>query len=684
MERRIALAFSVFFFACTAPEAPRAKEAPRTTKEEKPTLASGIDPRNFDEKVRPQDDLFRAVNGSWLARAEIPKDRSNYGAFAALGEKAEADLRAILEDGELEKADAGSEARKVSNLYASFLDEARVESLGVSPIAFELGAVDAIESKADLVRTLAALRTIGVGGAFRVSVAVDPQDSTRHVLSLAQDGLGLPDRDYYLTPKYSEKLSAYAPHVARVLSLAGKDETLAAAASVVELETEIARAHWSRQESRDATKTHNKMTRAQLAELAPGFDWDAFLDAVGAGDVREVEVAQPSYFTALAKMLDEVPLASWKAWLAWHVVHHFAEFLGHELVEAEFAFYGTQLRGVPEQRPRWKRAIGCVQTNMGEALGKLYVAKHYPPEAEARMQALVENLIAAYRARLQANDWMGEETKKKALAKLAAFTCKIGHTKKWRDYSALEIRRDDLVGNVRRGAAFEWRRNVAKLGKPVDREEWHMTPQTVNAYYNSSMNEIVFPAAILQPPFFDLHADDAVNYGGIGSVIGHEIGHGFDDQGSKWDGAGNLVDWWTPADRAEFEKRAAALAAAYDRFEPFPGFHVNGRLTLGENIGDLAGCTVSHVAYRMSLGGKEPPVIDGLTGDQRFFMGFAQIWRAKNRDDEVKSRLATDPHSPPEFRANGTVRNVDAFYDAFGVKEGDGMFVPKAERVRIW
>jgi putative endopeptidase len=646
--------------------------------------ASGVDRSGFDANVRPQDDLFRAVNGGWIARAEIPSDRSNYGAFAALAEKAEKDLKEILESAAAEKAAPGTEAQKLGDLYASFLDEKSADELGVAPIASELTAVDRIESKADLARTFAALRRVGVSGAFRVMVAIDAKKPDSYVVTLAQDGLGLPDRDYYLKPKYREKLAAYSPHVARVLELAGTTDAAAAASTIVAFETEIAQAHWPKEESRDDSKTHNKMSRAELEKLAPGFDWQLFLDEVGAGGEKDVVVEQLSYFTAFGKMVGSVPLSTWKAWLRWRVVHHFAHALGHDLIDAEFDFYERRLRGTPEQRARWKRAVGVVQGSLGEALGKLYVAKRYPPEAQARMEALVANLIAAYRERFQALDWMSAATKEKALAKLAAFTPKIGHPKKWRDYSSLEIKPHDLVGNVRRASAFDWNRNLGKLGKPVDRDEWHMTPQTVNAYYDSSRNEIVFPAAILQPPFFSVAADDAVNYGGIGAVIGHEIGHGFDDQGSKWDGAGNLSDWWTPADRAEFDRRSAALAAQYDRFEPFPGFKVNGKLTLGENMGDLGGATVAHAAYRRSLGGKAAPVIDGLTGDQRFFMGFAQIWRTKAREEEMKVRLATDPHSPPEFRTNGTVRNVAAFYEAFGVKEGDKLFLPPEERVKIW
>ena len=414
------------------------------------------------------------------------------------------------------------------------------------------------------------------------------------------------------------------------------------------------------------------------------FDWRQYFQTIGAGSAGAFIVSQPSYFAAMAQMTDAVPLATWKVWLKWKVIHAYANLLDKAMVDADFAFYGATLRGIPENRPRWKRGVGAVEGSLGEAVGKLYVERHFPPEAKARMDGIVKNVIAAYRQSIQNLDWMGPETKRKAIAKLAAFNPKIGYPKKWRDYSSLEIRRGDLVGNLERATTFEWRRDLAKLGKPVDRDEWIMTPQTVNAYYNPSQNEIVFPAAILQPPFFNLTADDAVNYGGIGAVIGHETGHGFDDQGSKWDGAGNLNQWWTPADRAEFDKRGDALVAQFDQFEPFPGFKVNGRFTLGENIGDLSGLTIAYDAYRLSLGGKQAPVIDGLTGDQRFFLGWAQVWRRKHREADLKNRLVVDPHAPAEYRVNGTVRNVPAFYAAFGVKEGDKLYLPPEKRVRIW
>ena len=649
------------------------------------SLTSGLDQANFDKAVRPQDDLFRAVNGAWLSKTEIPADRSDYGAFAVLAEKAEDDCRQIIEDSAAAKDNRpGSERQKIGDLYASFMDAARAEKLGTRPIAARLAAVDAIHGKADLIRALGELGRIGVSGPLGCYVSTDAKQSDRHILAVSQAGLGLPDREYYWDEKLKTKLNAYRAYIERMLTLAKIGDAKQAAADIVALETQVAKAQWSKVENRNIDKTYNKMGLAELAGLTAGFDWQLYFQASGLKDVKELVVAQPSYLTAMARLLDQVPLATWKVWLKFNLVRRYASLLDKELADADFAFYGTTLRGIPQNRPRWKRGVGLVEGCLGEAVGKLYVEKRFPPEAKQRMDQMVKNVLAAYRARFQSIDWMSPETRQKALAKLAMFTPKIGYPKRWRDYSPLEIRRDDLVGNVERHAVYEWNRNLAKLGKPVDRDEWHMTPQTINAYYNASQNEIVFPAAILQPPFFNLAADDAVNYGGIGAVIGHETGHGFDDQGSKWDGAGNLHQWWTPADRAEFDKRGDALAAQFDRFEPFPGFKVNGRLTLGENIGDLAGLTVAYDAYRLALGGKPAPVIDGLTGDQRFFLGFAQIWRRKHREADLKNRLLTDPHSPAEYRVNGTVRNVPAFYAAFGVKEGDKLYLPPEKRVQIW
>ena len=651
-----------------------------------PDGKSGIDKENIDRSVRPQDDLFRHVNGKWLAEAKIPPDRPFDGAFFALRDRAEADLRAIIEDA----AKAGDQAdpikKKVGDLYASFMAEAAIEKLGTEPLKADLDIIDALKDRSQLVPTMAALQKTGIPGILAAFVSTDAKQSDRYILYVNQAGLGLPDEAYYRDPKFEPIRTAYVAHIAKMFKLAGVADPEKSASRVMALETDLAKGHWDRVRSRDATKTYNKSTLADLEKANPSLHAGEWFKALGAKGVEEVVVRQPSYLDAAAKALDEVPLDDWKLYLTWTVLRDRASLLSKAFVDEKFDFDGKTLSGTPELRPRWKRGVGMVEGALGEAAGKLYVEKHFPPKAKERMKTLVENLIAAYRVDIQALDWMSAATKAKALEKLAKFTPKIGYPDKWRDYSGLEIKPDDLVGNARRSAAFELAYNLDKLGTPVDRDEWHMTPQTVNAYYNPGMNEIVFPAAILQPPFFDMDADDAVNYGGIGAVIGHEVGHGFDDQGSKYDGDGNLTDWWTEADRAEFDKRAKALIAQYDAFEPkqLPGQHVNGALTIGENIGDLGGLTIAHKAYMLSLDGKDAATIDGMTGPQRLFMGWAQVWRAKYRDAEMSRRLATDPHSPAEFRCNGVIRNLKEFADAFDLKEGDKLYLAPEKRVRIW
>ena len=586
----------------------------------------------------------------------------------------------------IQKAHPGSEAQKVGDLYSSFMDEDHVNELGLAPIEDELAEVDAISNRDELIVALGQLGREGVEGLFTGFVNTDDKNSDAYIVYLGQGGLSLPDESYYRDEKFEEIRKAFVVHVSRMLELAGIPEAEAKAEQIMELETRLAKNHWDRVQSRDATLTYNKKSPEELASLTPNFEWPRYFEAFGAEEMGDVIVAQPSYFEALAEALDEVPLDQWKTWLKWSVIHSYAHALNKALVDEHFDFYGKTLTGAQEIRPRWKRGVQIVETQLGEAVGKLYVEEHFPPEAKARMEELVANLIEAYRQGITGLDWMSEETKKKALEKLEAFNPKIGYPNEWRDYSSLEISADDLLGNIQRATAFEMDRNLNKLGQPVDRDEWFMTPQTVNAYYNPGMNEIVFPAAILRPPFFDMEADDAVNYGAIGAVIGHEVGHGFDDQGSKFDGLGNMSNWWTDSDREEFEGRANKLIEQYNSFEPaqLPGQTVNGALTIGENIGDLGGLTIAHRAYTISLDGEEPEVIDGLTGDQRFFMGWAQVWRTKYRDAELTRRLATDPHSPAEFRCNGVLRNMPEFYDAFGVKQGDGLYLPPEERVKIW
>jgi putative endopeptidase len=649
-------------------------------------LRSGIVTSGFDAKVRPQDDLFRHVNGGWIAEAKIPAEYGYFGNLMELRDKALADLRAIIEDAaKQEDESSGSEARQIGDLYGSFMDEKKAEELGLEPIRGELARVDAVPDKAGFLRLMAELQRQGAGGLFRLFVIPDAKQSDREIVYLSQGGISLPDESFYRDPKFRPIREAFVAHVQKMFTLAGRPGPAAAAKQVMDLETRLAKSHWDRVKSRDQTLTYNKKDRAALDALTPGFDWATYFDVTGARDLHEVVVWQPDFFTAMAAAYKDVPLDQWKTWLAWHVIHEAAPYLNKAIVDEDFDFE-RRLTGATELPPRWKRGVKVVEGALGEAAGKLYVARHFPPEAKARMQQLVKNLIEAYRRDIQDLDWMSPETKKKALEKLAKFTPKIGYPDKWRDYSKLDIRKGDLLGNIRRADAFELDRDLAKLGKPVDRSEWGMTPQTVNAYYNPLFNEIVFPAAILQPPIFNRDADDAVNYGGICAVIGHEIGHGFDDQGSKYDGDGNMKNWWTDSDRKEFEKRAKMLIEQYNGFSPaqLPGQHVNGALTIGENIGDLGGLAIAFKAYKLSLGGTEAPVLDGRTGDQRFFLGWAQCWRAKYRDAELMRRLATDPHSPAEFRCNGVVRNLPEFYAAFGVKEGDKLWLSPDRRVRIW
>lgn len=647
-------------------------------------LKSGIIKGHSDAAVRPQDDLFRSVNGKWLKEAEIPSDKPMYGAFFELREQSEKRVREIIESAAKKTGDA--EAKKIADLFASFMDEERADKLGIEPIQPELDAIADIKDKAALPAELAKLQRAGVSGLFSFYVGPDSKKSSENISYLNQSGIGLPDESYYREEKYESMRAAYVAHIEKMLTLAKRKDPKETAARIMAMETAIAKGHWDNVRNRDAEKTYNKVSRADLKTLAKGLDLDPWFEAIGAGTIKELIVGQPSFMTDLAKVVDQFSVDDWKNYLVWRVINGRASLLSQPFVNEHFEFFGKTMNGMPENEPRWKRGVGLVERTLGEAVGKIYVEKHFPPAAKERMKTLVANLTEAYRVDILALDWMSPETKTRALVKLAKFTPKIGYPDKWRDYTKLEVRADDLVGNARRAAEFALNYQLDKLGKPVDRSEWFMSPQTVNAYYNPEMNEIVFPAAILQPPFFDLEADDAVNYGGIGGVIGHEIGHGFDDQGSKYDGDGNLLDWWTKEDKQEFEKRTKMLIEQYNTFSPeqLPDQRVNGALTIGENIGDLGGLTIAHKAYMISLGGKEAPKIDGLSGPQRLFIGWAQVWRAKYRDAAMSRMLATNPHSPPEFRCNGVIRNLTEFYDAFGVKEGDKLWLPPEKRVRIW
>ncbi len=650
-------------------------------------MKSGIDLSHVDSSVRVQDDLFRHVNGRWLDEAEIPEDKARYGEFIRLREDAERHLHAIVERLAAQRHDEGTDEQKIADLYRDFMDTDRAEANGAKPLRSLLAVVDEVHDADSLLGAVGALERAGVGGLFGSFVDTDQGDSTRYVLYLNQGGLGLPDESYYSDERFAQVRADYVEHVARMLGLAGvggADE----AHRVMEVETRLATAHWNRVASRDATATYNLVTVDGLADLSPDLPWQRWMTGIGApsGALDEVVVRQPSFFSALSAELGEVPLDAWRTWLRWRVVHSTAPYLSEAFVAENFDFYGRTLSGVPQIRERWKRGVSVVESVLGEAVGKLYVAEHFPPQAKQRMEGLVETLVRAYRERIGSLSWMTEETRARALDKLESFTPKIGYPATWRNYSTLTIIPGDLVGNVGRAAAFETDRELAKIGSPVDRDEWFMTPQTVNAYYNPGMNEIVFPAAILQPPFFDPDAEDAVNFGGIGAVIGHEIGHGFDDQGSKYDGVGNLHNWWTDADRTEFDARAGALIEQYDAYVPAdtPGHHVNGALTVGENIGDLGGLAIAAYAYRLALDGAEPPVIDGLTGMQRLLFGWAQVWREKARPEEQIRLLSIDPHSPPEFRCNGTVRNVDEFHEAFDTAPGDQLWLAPDQRVSIW
>ncbi len=647
---------------------------------------SGVDRPSFDSGVRAQDDLFRHVNGTWLKTTEMPGDKVYIGSFESIQDKIEVQLRGLVETAAQRRDDA--DARRIGDLYTSFMDEAGVEKTGLAPLADELAAIDAITSPTQIAAAMGRLTRLGVNVPIGMSIEQDARDAKRYVPQIGQSGLGLPDRDYYLVAddaKFREAREKYVVYLTRLFALShASGDAAASAQSVLALETALAKGRWTQVQNRDPVKTYNRVEVAALAPLAPGFDWAAWLAATGlAGKTGDLIVNQPSYLGAFAAELTATPLPAWKSYLRAHLLDSYARYLNKDFVDARFAFV-TALSGQAENQPRWKRGVSLVESAEGEALGKLYVDKYFTADAKARMEKLVANLLASYRESIDTLEWMSPATRKEAQAKLAMFTAKIGYPKRWIDYGTLEISKDDLAGNVKRARAFEYARNLAKLGKPVDRDEWGMTPPTVNAYYNPTLNEIVFPASVLQPPFFDPNADDAINYGAIGAVIGHEISHGFDDEGSQFDGTGNLHEWWTADDRKRFEDKTKVLVSQYSAFSPFAGYSVNGELTLGENIADNSGLEIAYKAYHRSLAGKPAPVIDGTSGDERFFYGFAQAFRGKVRDAALLAQIKSDPHSPDEFRVNGAVRNHPAFYATFGVKPGDAMYLPPDKRVSIW
>ena len=639
------------------------------------TLNSGIAFEHFDRSVRPQDDLYRHVNGTWLRDFELPADKAVHGVFHELRDLSEKQVREIIE------GDTG----KIGALYKSFMAADAIESLGISPISSYLAQVDGITSLAEFIEVMAKLEAAGLGGIFGSGVVPDAKDSMSNIMHMVQGAISLPDEEYYREAEHAEIRSAFAEHVTAMFKLIGID---ASGQRILDLETKIAAHHWDSVKDRDATLTYNKFSRAELETLMPGFDWALYLSAgeVPAKAFESVIVMEPSFFTGIAGLLQTEKLEDWKLWLKWEIISGTAPYLTEAIVNQNFKFYGTTLSGTPQLRERWKRGVAVTEGALGEEIGKEYVARHFPPAAKAAMDELIKYLIEAYRISITNLDWMSPATKTKALEKLGKFTPKVGYPDKWRDYSALEITSDDLMGNMLRVAKFERDYELAKIGVPVDKTEWHMTPQTVNAYYSPRGNEVVFPAAILQSPYFDLAADAATNYAGIGATIGHEIGHGFDDQGSKFDGDGNLNDWWVDSDRVEFEKRANVLIEQFNALHPVdaPEMSVNGALTVGENIGDLGGLAIAYIAYKLSLAGQEAPIIDGLTGDQRFFISHAMGWREKMRAETRRMRITVDPHSPDEFRCNQIISNLDTFYEAFDVKKGDAMWLDRESRVSIW
>jgi putative endopeptidase len=643
----------------------------------------GFDMAGRDTSVAPSKDFFDYANGTYLEKLEIPADRSRYGAFDALQELSQSRMRAVAEAAAANTKASGDEA-KLGAFYRSFMDEAAVGALGAKPLAGDLAAIRAVKTHDEMAGLMGGtMRQFG-GSFFGSYVHDDAKDPEQYTVYLVQGGLGLPDRDYYLEDRFKAQKAAYEKYVAQMLTLAGWERPAENAKAIVALETEIAKVSWTRAERRDDDKTYNPFEIAKLQEYAPGFAWKQYLDGAHLSKADRVVVSENTAFPKIAAIYAKTPIETLKAWSAFNLADQAAPYLSKEFDQAHYEFRSKTLSGQPLQQPRWKRGVNAADSNIGEALGKLYVEAYFPAESKAKMEALVGDIRTAMKARIDGLDWMSPETKVKAQEKLSKFRVKIAYPDKWRDYSGLEIKDGDLYGNIERASAFEWDYRAARLGGPVDDEEWGMTPPTINAYYSSTKNEIVFPAAILQPPFFDPDGDPAVNYGGIGGVIGHEITHGFDDQGRKSDGDGKLTDWWTPEDAAKFNAQAAKFGKQYAAVEVLPGAHINGDLTMGENIADLGGLLLALDAYHLSLDGKPAPVIDGMTGDQRVFLGWAQVWRGKYREDRMRQQLVTDPHSPPKYRVQVPIKNIDAFYEAFGVKSGDGMYIPPAERVRIW
>ena len=649
-------------------------------------LTSGINKKNMDTLVKPGDNFAMYVNGTWMKTAKIPADKSSYGAFDMLYDQSQKDVKAIIEEAAKGNNAEGTDEQKIGDYYASFMDRKSRDAKGIAPIQPELKAIDAIASYDDLAAYFGKANRAGVSIPFSVSVMSDFKDPTKHTLITWQGGLGLPEREYYLATdaKMTDIRQKYVAHIEKMFQLTNMPNAAESAAKIMALETALATQQMKKEDTRDIVKLYNVYAVKDLKTLMPDFNWTAMLKNAGVDREKKLVVTQVDYTKSLNNLIKNTPIDTWKTYLKWGVINGSAGLLTTALDKQNFEFFGKNLYGTESQQEDWKRAVEMVNGGLGEVVGKVYVKKHFSPEAKERMTQMVKNLLKAYAESIKTLDWMSAATKKEALKKVDNFMIKIGYPDKWRDYSALKIVKNDLYGNATRATEFEYNRNLAKLGKPVDRAEWGMNPQTVNAYYNPSLNEIVFPAAILKSPFFDLNADDAVNYGGIGAVIGHEIGHGFDDQGSAFDGTGTMKNWWTPQDLAAFKKRTSALVAQYNSFKAFPDLNVNGEFTLGENIGDLGGLSIAIKAYKATLNGKEAPVMDGFTGMQRVFLGWGQVWAEKIREEALRSQIANDPHSPALFRVNGTLRNVPEFYEAFNVKPGDSLYLAPEQRVKIW
>jgi endothelin-converting enzyme/putative endopeptidase len=682
----LAIAAAGAIAGCTK-KTDKAEATKAAAESTKPVLGTfGLEPDQGDPAVKPGDDFARYANGKWLDTFEIPADLAGYVSFTKLRLDAEADVKAIIEDLAAKPQTPGSVEQKVGTFYKNWLDTAKVDADGTAPLAAELAKINAIADSKGLMAAFGDIHMMGPVGFF---IDADPADTTKYAVFVGQSGLGMPDRDYYLKTdeRFVQYRAAYKSYIAKVLGLAGIADAAKKADAILAFETAIAKTHWSQEESRNIQKIYNPMTVEQMAKAAPAIDWPAVMEKLGASSVKSFVLMQPSAVAKSADLFAKADLAFLKDYLAFHFIDANAAYLPTAFDQANFDFYGKTLRGVKEQRERWKRGVGQIDAGLGDAVGQVYVQRHFPPANKAKMDALVQNLLAALKERLEKNEWMDDATREQALLKLSTFEPRIGYTKKWTDYSSLAIKDGALLENGLALTEFQWKDQLSRINGPVDRDRWDYPPQTVNASYNPLMNNITFPAGILQPPFFDPNADPAVNYGAIGAVIGHEIGHGFDDQGSEFDEKGRIRNWWTPASKAAFKERTDRLGAQYDGYEPLPGARISGELTMGENIGDLGGLQMAYAAYHRYLdetSGGKAPVIDGLTGDQRLFLAWAQVWRGKYREDEARGRLETDPHSPPYYRINGVVRNIDAWYEAFGVQEGDKMYLPPEERVRIW